>query len=150
MSERIRCKVSIVKKHISDFYIGQSSSMERTFTEEDVNNYLRLIREDNPVYSNDEILISAQLKGKVIPGLLSEGLLMELTSKKLPGIPGLLLQKETVFHHPVYAGDTITATAEIIDIDLKRNWITMMVECTNQFNKSVITGQLIALIISNN
>jgi 3-hydroxybutyryl-CoA dehydratase len=141
--------MSIAQKRLSDFYIGQSSSMDRTFTEIDLKRYLELTREDNPVYLYDEFMKSSNLKGRVVPGLLTEGLVMEVGSKKLIGSPGLLLQKELVYHHPVYIGDTVTAHVEIIDIELKRHWITFMVNCTNQFGKQVISGQIVILVISN-
>ncbi len=141
--------MNTMSSHMSNFYIGQISSMARTFTEKDVRNCLELTREDNTVYFNDTFMQNANLKGKVIPGILSEGLIMEVSSKKLPGTPGLLLQKEVVFHHPVYIGDTITASIEVIDIDNKRCWLTLMVRCVNQVGKEVITGQIIAFIIPN-
>ncbi|MFJ8066844.1 MaoC/PaaZ C-terminal domain-containing protein [Psychrobacillus sp. NPDC096426] len=141
--------MTIGEKKISKFYIGQSSSIERTFTERDVKSYMELTREENSVYSDDVFMKKVQLKGRVVPGLLSEGLIMEVSSKELPGSPGLLLQKELIYHHPVYIGDNITAKVEIIDIDLRRRWITLMVQCTNQLGEVVITGQIVALVIIN-
>jgi 3-hydroxybutyryl-CoA dehydratase len=141
--------MEIVQKKLSEFYIGQSGKIERTFNEKDVEIYLDLTREDNPVYLNDEIMEKANLKGRVIPGLLSEALIMEAGSKKLIGSPAMLLQKEFVYHHPVYIGDTISANVEIIDIELKRRWVTLMVDCTNQLGKKVISGQIVVMVISN-
>lgn len=90
-----------------------------------------------------------KLKGTVIPGLLTDGLIMEVSSKKIPGSPGLLLQKELLYHSPAYVGDTITAKIEVIDIDQKRNWLTLMVKCMNQAGKEVITGQIVAYVITD-
>ncbi|MGO4888386.1 MaoC/PaaZ C-terminal domain-containing protein [Anaerobacillus sp. MEB173] len=136
-----------VKKNIKDFSIGQSSSIARVFTEKDVKLFIELTGDDNAVYSCD--LRTKDLKGPIVPGLLTEGLIMEVMSKKLLGTTGLMLQKDMVFNHPVYIGDTITAKVEIIDIDVKRSWVTMMTRCMNQDGELVITGQVVGLIITN-
>ena len=89
--------MNTMSSHMSHFYIGQTSSMARTFTEKDVRNCLELTREDNTVYFNDTFMQTANLKGKVIPGILSEGLIMEVSSKKLPGITRPAIAKRSRF-----------------------------------------------------
>lgn len=137
-----------VKSDLSDFYIGQYSTIERVFTKEDVEEILKLSREENTVYFNEDFMKKANMKGTVVPGLLTDGLIMEVSSKKIPGSPGLLLQKELLYHHPVYVGDKVTAKIEVIDIDHKRKWLTLMVTCTNQDGVEVITGQIVAYVIT--
>ncbi|MGO4888382.1 hypothetical protein ACJ2A9_11535 [Anaerobacillus sp. MEB173] len=142
--------MKFVTKEISELSIGQSCSIERTFTEDDVKLCIRLTGDNNAVYynDNDHNFKTNDLEGPVTPALLSEGLIMEVMSNKLLGTAGLMLQKDMIYNHPVYVGDTITAIVEIIDIDIERSWVTMMIRCINQDGKVVTTGQVVGLIIT--
>ncbi|MFM1651633.1 hypothetical protein ACI7RC_05980 [Brevibacillus sp. B_LB10_24] len=137
----------MASKTMEKIYIGQMARLQRTFTEEDVKRCIALTGDDNAVYRSDAFQWGPYRP--VIPGLLSEGLMTEVITKKLPGTPALLLQKELVYCHPVYVGDTITAELEIIDIDLKRSWITSMVRCLNQFGREVVKGQVVVLVVAD-
>lgn len=133
----------------TEFFVGQVARIQRTFTEEDVRLYSKLIREYNQVYSREETVWKSHFEGPIVPGLLSEGLIIEGVSKKLPGTACVLLQKEIVYSHPIYIGDTICAELQIIDMNHQRNWITQKVSCTNQHGKEVMKGQVVVFILPN-
>ena len=58
----------------------------------------------------------------------------------LPGPGTIYLAQELRFTAPVYFGDTIKATAEVIEIIPEKNRIKLKTTCTNQDGKEVITG----------
>jgi 3-hydroxybutyryl-CoA dehydratase len=43
----------------------------------------------------------------------------------------------------VYPGDTITASTEVIEIDVQRRRLRCRTTCTNQFGKLVVDGEAI-------
>lgn len=132
---------------LTDYYVGQFASIERTFTEEDLELYAKFSREFNEVYNSNTNAWESFFKGPIIPGLLPESLIIEVISKKLPGTACVLLQKEIVFSQPIYAGDTIRAELQIIDINHQRNWITQKVACVNQHGTEVIKGQVLVFLL---
>jgi len=132
---------------LTELFFGQIARLQRTFTEEDLELYSKLTREFNVVYKREEKAWESHFQGPIVPGLLSEGLITEVISKKLPGTACVLLQKEIIFTHPIYVGDTISAELQIIDINYQQNWITQKVRCMNQYGKEVVKGQVVVFIL---
>ncbi|EKN67585.1 MaoC domain-containing protein dehydratase [Neobacillus bataviensis LMG 21833] len=132
---------------IERLFIGQIARLKRTFNESDVKLCNELTGDFSPVYQeakNDWKGISSK---PLVPGLLTEGLITQVISQKLPGTACVLLQKEVVYYLPVHVGDEITAELEIIDINHERNWVTQKVSCFNQFGNEVVKGQVVILIL---
>lgn len=59
----------------------------------------------------------------------------------LPGADAIFLEQNLKFTAPVHMGDTITATAEIIDMDVKHRIMTMKTVVTIQDGTVVVDGQ---------
>ena len=134
---------------ITEMVTGQTARMQRIFTEKDVKLCSELTRDYSPVYQLNEEVWKNYYSNPIVPGLLTEGLITQVISEKLPGGACILLQKELVFYHPVHVGDEITAELEIINIDLARNWVTQKVTCYNQAGDEVIKGQVVNLVLSS-
>ncbi|GAB6255316.1 hotdog family protein [Peribacillus sp. N1] len=134
---------------ITELFTGQIARLQRTFTEQDVRFCKELNRDYSPVYGLNEDIWKSYYSQPIVPGLLTEGLITQVISEKLPGSACILLQKELVFYHPVYVGDVITVELEIIDLNLKRNWVTQKVTCYNQAGNEVIKGQVVIFVLSN-
>ncbi|MGD8189433.1 MaoC family dehydratase [Brevibacillus ginsengisoli] len=134
---------------INEMYIGQIARLRRTFTETDVKLCNKLTKDYSPIYQPHEDAWKSYYNHPIAPGLLTEGLITQVISEKLPGSACLLLQKELVFYHPVHVGDEITAELEVININLSRNWVTQKVICFNQAGDEVIKGQVVVYLLPN-
>ncbi|WP_085992231.1 MaoC/PaaZ C-terminal domain-containing protein [Oceanobacillus senegalensis] len=130
-------------------YKGRTERLQRMFTEEEVKLSSGLTRDYSPVYDQNEDIWKNHFYKPIVPALLTEGLITQVISTKLPGIPSVLLQKDLVFNSPVYVGDMITAELVIIDINEERNWVTQKVTCFDVDGKEVIRGQVVLLLLSN-
>ena len=128
--------------------MGQIAHLQRTFTAEDVRLCNEITRDYNHVYQEDETVWKQHFNDPIVPGLLTEGLINQVISDRLPGNACILLQKELVFYHPVHIGDAIKAQLEVIDLNIERNWATLKVICSNQTGDEVIKGQLVIFILS--
>lgn len=134
---------------ITKLFIGKIARLQRTFTKDDVRLCNELTGDFNQVYEPNGEAWKDFFSQPVVPGLLTEGLITQVISDKLPGGACILLQKELIFLHPVYVGDVITAELEIIDVNEERNWVTEKVTCYNQVGIEVIKGQVVVLVLSN-
>ncbi|WP_284035591.1 MaoC/PaaZ C-terminal domain-containing protein [Neobacillus sp. 114] len=134
---------------IDQLFIGQIARSKRIFTDTDVKLCIELTNDISPIYQANEKGWENFYRKPIVPGLLTEGLITQVISQKLPGSPCILLQKELVFIHPVHAGDEVMAELEIIDINLSRNWVTQKVTCYNQTGTEVVKGQVVLLVLSN-
>ncbi|MBU8906062.1 MaoC/PaaZ C-terminal domain-containing protein [Desertibacillus haloalkaliphilus] len=132
---------------INDMFIGQVASHRRAFTETDVKLCNELTQDFSPVYHVNENVWKCYYEKPIVPGLLTEGLITQVISQKLPGSASILLQKELIYYHPVHVGDEITAELEVIDINEARNWVTQKVTCFNQQGNEVIKGQVVILVL---
>jgi len=135
---------------IEDFFIGQMARLQRKFTDEDVDKCKELTKDYSAVYNPDHDVWKSNYHQPIVPGLLAEGLINQVIYERLPGRASILLQKELVFYHPVFVGDSITAELEIMDINMDRNWISLKVTCFNQDLKEVIKGQVVICLLNSN
>lgn len=133
---------------IRQYYIGQTAKLQRVFTEEDVKKSQQLTRDFNPFYDKNSDVWKSHYPKPIVPALLTEGLITEVISHKVPGVPCILLQKDLVFYSPVHVGDVITAELVIIDINESRGWITQKVTCYDQDNREVIKGQVVNYLVT--
>jgi 3-hydroxybutyryl-CoA dehydratase len=79
-------------------------------------------------------------KGRIAHGMLSAGLISAVLGMYLPGPGTIYLGQELKFTKPVRFGDTVTATATVIEKYEEKNIIKLETICTNQNGDVVIKG----------
>jgi 3-hydroxybutyryl-CoA dehydratase len=118
--------------------LGAKVAFTRTLTEADVALFIGTTWDVNPLHT-DEIYSSAtQFKHRIVPGLLTASLLTHL------GGLWAFLATEMDFHFlaPVYVGDSITAQAEVAEIDPKTGAVLLSCNCTNQHGREVLRADV--------
>ena len=130
---------------INELAIGQKASFSKTITETDVYLFAGISGDINPAHLNEEYAKNTFFKGRIAHGMLTASLISAVIGVQLPG-PGTIYSSQTLnFLAPVYFGDTITATAEIIEIFPGKNRVTLKTYCTNQDGSIVTTGEALVL-----
>ena len=120
-----------------DLRIGMFEEVGKTITEADVVNYAGLSLDINPIHLNNEYAKNSIFKERIVHGMLTSGLISAVLGTKLPGEGSIYLSQTLKFISPVKIGDTITAKAEIIDINPEKKIITIKTTCINQ-NKNIV------------
>lgn len=124
-----------------DFEIGQTASFSRTITETDFMMYAGLSGDYNPIHVDKEYAKKTFFKERISHGLLTASFLSRLLGMHLPG-PGSVYVSQTLhFEKPVYIGDTITAKAEVIDLENSKRLLTLATTCENQHGDIVLQGE---------
>ena len=126
---------------MTKFYVGQKASFSRTVTETDIVQFAGLSGDYNPVHMDREYAAGTRFGQRIAHGMLTASFLSRLLGMELPGKESVYLEQTMKFKKPVFIGDTITATAEILDIDNKRCIFTLSTICTNQDGITVLTGE---------
>jgi len=126
-------------------FTGHITKVKRTFAKDDADRFRSFTKEKNKGFEHDISML--YVSRPFVPGILSEGLITEAISKELPGAPCVIMQKEMVFIQPVHVGNTVTTEVEIIDVNVKRNWITEKVRCVNELGIELIKGQIILKLL---
>ena len=119
--------------------IGMKESISKTITETDIILYSGISLDCNPVHLNKEYAEASRFKKRIAHGMLTAGLISAVLGTKLPGEGTIYLEQNLKFKQPVYLGDTITATCEIIDIIKEKRKVILSTICINQDEKIILT-----------
>ncbi len=103
----------IRKKAISGLAKGDTFSVSRTFTEEDVTQFAEISRDYNPIHFEKRFSNVKRIDGLICHGLLVASLITEIGGQIGWLASGMTLQ----FKKPVHIGDTIRCDFTITEID---------------------------------
>ena len=126
---------------MSKFYVGQTASFSRTVTETDIVMFAGMSGDYNPVHMDREYAADSRFGQRIAHGMLTASFLSRLLGMELPGKESVYLEQTLKFKKPVFIGDTITATAKILEIDYERSIFTLSTICTNQDGTTVLSGE---------
>lgn len=128
-------------KAIEGLKTGDTFTLSRTFTEENMAAFAAVTRDYNPVHFDDRFAAAKNFKGRICHGLLTAGMITEIGGQ----IGWLATQMNFEFKKPVYFGDTITCQFTVTRVD-DRGWARAEARMRNQDGLIVIdawiTGRL--------
>ncbi len=118
--------------------VGARGSFSRTITEADVALFIGVTWDINPLHTDEIYSRAMRFERRIVPGLLTASLVTHLG--------GLWAFMATEMHFeflgPVYVGDTITATAEVIEAVQEKGYVRLRIVCVNADGKSVLRGEV--------
>ena len=135
----------MIGKKIGEINIGDKSSYSRTVSEADVVLFGGVSGDLNPAHFNEEYSKDTMFKGRIAQGMLAASYISTVLGMQLPGPGTIYLSQELKFTAPVKFGDTITATAEVIDKIEDKNRITLETICINQRGEVVVKGKAVVM-----
>ncbi len=117
--------------------LGAKMAFTRTLTEADVALFIGVTWDVNPLHTSDAYVQEMPFGRRIVPGLLTGSLLTHL------GGLWAFLAKEMHFEFlaPVYIGDTVTAEAEVVEIDEEKGWVRLRCICTNGDGEVVLRAE---------
>ena len=131
----------MIGKTIDELKVGDTAEIQKTISETDVYLYAGITGDLNPAHLNEEYARGTFFKTRIAHGMLIAGLISTILGNKLPG-PGTIYTHQSVdFLAPVRFGDTITARAEITELDFEKNRARLKTTCMNQEGKTVLDGE---------
>lgn len=131
----------MIGKSIDELEIGQSARFSKTVTESDIYLYAGISGDFNPAHVNEDYASRTFFKTRIAHGMLSASFISTVIGTLLPGPGSIYLRQEVNFLAPVKIGDTVTATAEVVEIDKEKKKVRLNTICTIQDGTKVIEGQ---------
>ena len=125
---------------IESLKVGMTESYEQTITDADIKTFAGLSGDNNPVHMSEEYAEVSRFKKRIAHGLLSASFFSALFGTKLPGYGCVYVSQSLNFLRPVYLGDTVKATIEIIKIDKSKSRVFFKTICEVK-GKVVINGE---------
>ena len=123
---------------IDQMKLGDSASVSKTVTDTDVYLFAGITGDLNPAHVNQVEAEKGMFGRRIAHGMLSAGFISAVLGMQLPGPGTIYLSQELKFTKPVFIGDTITATATVVEMVPEKNRVKLETVCTNQ-NGDVVT-----------
>lgn len=130
-----------------ELYIGQSSSLSKRFTLEDVETFAKLSQDTNPVHLCQEYAEKSVFHNRIVHGFLSSSLFSAIIGTQLPGNGSIYLGQTLNFKKPVYHDQLLTATVTVIDIRKDKPIVKLSTICKNEQDEVVVDGEAIVKLI---
>ena len=100
--------------------VGEKAAFTRTLTEADAALFIGVTWDVNPYHTDDRYASQTRIGRRIVPGLLTASLLTHIG-----GLWAFLATEMTFeFLGPVYVGDTVTAEAEVVEVN-ERGWVRL-------------------------
>ncbi len=128
-----------------DIHVGDSASVTKTITAEDVEAFAKVSTDVNPVHMSEEYAQGTMFKHRIAHGMISAGLISAVLGTKLPGANTIYMGQSLQFLAPVYLDETITATATCIEKNDEKHRIKFETTCVNQDGKVVVKGEALVM-----
>ncbi|MBW7876502.1 MAG: MaoC family dehydratase [Candidatus Cloacimonetes bacterium] len=128
---------------MQSFQPGQTKSLTRTFSQEDIQTFARLSGDDNPVHLDEEFAKNTPFQQRIAHGMLAASLFSALLGRHLPGDGTIYLGQNLSFKKPVFPGVPVTATVEILEIRSDKPIAKIKTSLTNSSGEVLIEGEAV-------
>ncbi len=127
-------------KRIDDFEVGQHASFTKTFTEDDVQRFIEITGDVNPLHVDDDFAAGTPFGRRVLHGMLTASIFSTMVGMLLPGT-GAIYRSQTIrFLLPVHIDETVTAHFVVRSIDRVKHRLEIDAWIENEAGKHVIEG----------
>ena len=133
---------------MSNISVGQTASVTKSFTEEDVKAFASLSLDFNPVHLDADYAKETVFGKQIVHGMLASSLFSGLLGKHLPGEGTIYLGQNLKFKKPIFIDQEVTATVEISSIRTDKPIITLNATCVNVQGEVVIAGEAVVMFES--
>ena len=126
--------------------VGDSASMTRSFTADDVKQYADVSTDHNPVHIDAEFAASTQFGQRIVHGMFVGSMFSALLANELPGPGSIYMTQNLQFKAPVFFDTPITATVEITEIRQGKPIVTCKSTCQDAAGKTLIVGEAVMYV----
>lgn len=126
--------------------VGDTASITRAITENDVRSFAELSGDHNPVHVDDAYAETTRFGRRIAHGMLGASLISAVLGTRLPGLGSIYLSQSLTFLGPVYIGDVLTARVTVQKIEGGKPIVTLETVCENQRGEVVIRGEAVVLV----
>ncbi len=131
----------MIGKKISELHVGDKAAFSKTVSETDVYLYAGMTGDFNPAHLNAVYASHTFFKERIAQGMLLGGFISAILGSHLPGPGTIYVRQELNFRSPAHIGDTVTAQAEVIEIESEKNRVRLRTTCVDQEGRLLVDGE---------
>lgn len=127
-------------KRIEDFEPGQHASITKTFTEADLQRFIEITGDVNPLHVDEEFAASTPFGRRVLHGMLTASIFSTMVGMLLPGTGAIYRGQTLRFLLPVHLDETVTAHFVVRSVDRIKHRLEIDAWIENEAGEHVIEG----------
>ncbi|HSY52356.1 MAG TPA: MaoC family dehydratase [Thermoanaerobaculia bacterium] len=127
-------------KRIEDFEPGQHASFTKTFTEDDLQRFIEITGDLNPLHVDEQFAAGTSFGRRVLHGMLTASIFSTMVGMLLPGTGAIYRSQAIRFLLPVHIGETVTAHFVVRSVDRAKHRIEIDAWIENEAGEHVIEG----------
>ena len=130
--------------------VGRTVTVRRTVSESDVYLFAGLTGDHSPNHTDEEYMRATRYGRRIAHGALCVGLMSTASTKIIEGLPGTIISygyDRVRFPAPLFFGDTVTVTYEIVERDPAALKTFARVTCATQRGDVVAAATHILKIV---
>lgn len=132
--------MSIAVARIEDFEPGQHVTFTKTFTDDDLQRFIEITGDTNPLHVDEAFAAKTQFGHRVLHGMLTASIFSTMVGMLLPGSGAIYRSQTLRFLLPVYVGETVTAHFVVRSVDRARHRLEIDAWIENEAGGRVIEG----------
>ncbi|MDX6692585.1 MAG: 3-hydroxybutyryl-CoA dehydratase [Blastocatellia bacterium] len=126
--------------------VGDTASLSKTITNEDIRAFADVTTDHNPVHLDDDFARETKFGRRIAHGMLGASLISAVLANQLPGEGTVYLSQSLRFVAPVYPDDTVTARVTVTKVREDKPIVTLETVCLNQHGEALIKGEAVVLL----
>ena len=134
-------KDMIENRTFDEIAVGDSASLVRTLSREDIQLFALVSGDVNPAHLDAEFARGDVFRRVIAHGMWGGGLISAVLGTLLPGPGTIYLSQSLRFVRPAGVGDVITVTVTVTEKRPEKHILVLDCLCANQDAQPVITGQ---------
>jgi 3-hydroxybutyryl-CoA dehydratase len=131
----------MIGKTIDEIEVGDTAEFTKTVSEADIYLYAGVTGDVNPAHIDEVYASGTFFKSRIAHGMLLAGFISTVIGNRMPGHGTIYVKQELSFLAPVRIGDTVTARAEVVDVEKEENRVKLRTTCVNQDGTMVVDGE---------
>ncbi len=128
-------------KRIEDFEPGQHVTFMKTFTEDDMQRFIEITGDVNPLHVDEEFARGTKFGRRVLQGMLTASIFSTMVGMFLPGTGAIYRSQTLRFLLPVHLGETVTAHFVVRSVDRAKHRLLIDAWIENERGEHVIEGE---------
>ncbi|MCC6616402.1 MAG: MaoC family dehydratase [Anaerolineae bacterium] len=125
--------------------LGATASRTKTITDEDVRAFAQASGDTNSIHLDDAYAAQTPFKRRIAHGMLTASIISAVLGNDFPGMGTIYLGQDVKFKAPVFIGDTVTATVELVKYREDKRIATFRTTVTNQDGVLVVEGEAVVI-----
>ena len=130
-----------------DLELGMEASHEKTVSEGDINSFADVSGDYNSVHMDEAYASGTLFKSRIAHGMLTASFISTVLGTRLPGHGCIYLSQTLRFLAPVRIGDSVTALARVVSLDMAKRRAQFACFCKVS-GKIVVEGEATVFVPS--